>query len=455
MESSGSNSEDLRSVIDDITVENQRLRQKLRKFEELHCSHLQADKLFEVRIHALPVYKKRELEETLRMFASSSDAYPSGPIPISAPQSSTLLPAPLPSCMRSSSTTSYSKPADSAYASMFAFGDTSLAMSQDKQRPMHSTKWYEQNIESYFHNIPEGLFPSPSRMLTERAKMKLVVRRLEQLFTGKRPAPEAYSQPQQQQQVPQSAANADKNTIEARDRQVGVEGVREALIFPAGAESLADATHDERMPAKLRSTNDTGCSGAQFMDGDTNTSSDSPPDQRPTRPLDLDLNRAQVPAENIEYIRHLGLSSPRTDASSSIEDGEGWVYLNLLTSMAQLHMINVTPDFVRRAVAEVSDQFELSRDMRKIRWRGGTEGTRMSSDVGSSSEHAHGDLPNGGFEPSSKRRRLDDACSDNDVRRQESELASRLSGVLQSSFNGSVDLDRMAKTRRILLGRAK
>jgi len=61
-------------------------------------------------------------------------------------------------------------------------------------------------------------------------------------------------------------------------------------------------------------------------------------------------------------------------------DAEGWVYLNLLCSLAQLHMINVTPDFVRSAVSGISTKFQLSPDGRKIRWRGGTEGTRFSSD---------------------------------------------------------------------------
>jgi hypothetical protein len=84
----------------------------------------------------------------------------------------------------------------------------------------------------------------------------------------------------------------------------------------------------------------------------------------------------------MDYIRHLGLVPPELlpETSKVQPDAEGWVYLNLLCSLAQLHMINVTPDFVRAAVSDMSTKFQLSSDGRKIRWRGGSENTRFSSD---------------------------------------------------------------------------
>jgi hypothetical protein len=115
------------------------------------------------------------------------------------------------------------------------------------------------------------------------------------------------------------------------------------------------------------------------------TSGSGSPDQRPTRPLDLDPHRAQVPSENMEYIRHLGFTPPDMASEEPPTDGHGWIYLNLLINMAQLHTINVTPDFVKDAVTEYSSKFELSHDGRKIRWRGGPDVTRTTSD--SSSEH--------------------------------------------------------------------
>ena len=118
----------------------------------------------------------------------------------------------------------------------------------------------------------------------------------------------------------------------------------------------------------------------------TSPSAVQPPEQRPTRPKDLDPDRAQVPSENLEYIRHLGLVHPAFNAHATLTqdnvspDADGWVYLNLLCNLAQLHIYNVTPNFIRAAVTEKSAKFQLSADGRKIRWRGGTDGTRFSSD---------------------------------------------------------------------------
>jgi hypothetical protein len=108
-------------------------------------------------------------------------------------------------------------------------------------------------------------------------------------------------------------------------------------------------------------------------------------EQRPTRPLDLDPDRAQVPADNYRYIRHLGFSPQDPEHQRTPEDGHGWVYLNLLINMAQLHTIHVTPEFVRKAVTERSDHFEVSEDGRKVRWRGGSRITKTSSYGGDSS----------------------------------------------------------------------
>src|SRR6478736_10420702 len=88
----------------------------------------------------------------------------------------------------------------------------------------------------------------------------------------------------------------------------------------------------------------------------------------------------------MNYIRHLDLLSPDIlPGQQSIQDihlnAEGWVSLNLLYNLAQLHLINVTPDFVRSAVLEISTKFQLSTDGHKIRWRGGSKDTKFSSHV--------------------------------------------------------------------------
>ena len=117
----------------------------------------------------------------------------------------------------------------------------------------------------------------------------------------------------------------------------------------------------------------------------TSASENRSPDQRPTRPLDLDIHRAQVAKENIDYIRHLGLPTP-VDTRNAENADEGWVYLNLLINMAQLHTINVTPAFIRKSIAHHSTKFELSKDARKIRWKGGCPPAEPSDESDSGRE---------------------------------------------------------------------
>ena len=398
MDAFESNSEDFRSVIDDLTIENQLLRAKLKKYEKTHASHLQQDQLFEVRIHGLPAHKRRELEQTLRDFTSSLECTPEDcSLRSTHPQESVVLGRPSgPGPKLSSYSTSNSHPADSGYASMSLSGKALVAqphhsgtLNVTKTAESHVSK--TQNIKSYLKDIPEGLLPHHPPSMTDRLRKKLVVRRLEQLFTGKGPNTAQHSQSLQQQEVSQSAAKADRTAVEANGQLAGAEGHREAKILHWHIDVSLDSA-----PPALQAASD-------FEDqhsGESCWDSNATPDQRPTRPLDLDLNRAQVAADNMDYIRHLGVASPSWDATSVQGDEDGWVYLNLLIGMAQLHTMNVTPEFVRKGIAEMSHKFELSGDGRYIRWKGGVEGTQLSSDCESSEDADHGFTSHGYDYPS-------------------------------------------------------
>lgn len=381
LDMSESNSEDYRSVIDDLTVQNKQLKQRLKMYEKLHGSNLQRDKLFEVRVYGLSANRKRELEAILQSFAAIDEELEK-PLPLSSSLGTyPSLNSTATDLKPWSSSTSCSRPVDSAYASMSASGQPSGSLSQDEssrksERRRQFVEAKEQNIHSYLQDIPEGILPRRLPDMTEKAKKELVVRRLEQLFTGTGASTGLHSQSLQQQEVSQSAANADRTATEARGCKSSADGVREARILPTNTEYPAEFANDT-----------TFSSHGQYLEepeglkpGGTNTSNDRTPDQRPTRLLDLDPYRAQVPAENVRYIRHLCIASSLRCVPLPLEDMQDWVYLNLLTSMAQLHTINVTLEFVRMAVDEVSTKLELSRDGGKIRWRGGTEGTRLSSD---------------------------------------------------------------------------
>lgn len=396
----GSGTEDFRSVIDDLTVANKKLKQKLKKYERLHNDHLQEEKLFEVRFHGLPEHKKKELEDTLRRFASELDDGTTSNYP---PISSYA-----PALGQQKTASSMSQFAESGYASMSASGRNSsipsyqTSNSVDDRRKMSKSQYnrQQQSIQSYLHDIPRGLLPNSNAPMTEKSKKKMVVRRLEQIFAGKGPVPGTHPQPVQQEEVAQSAATADRQEREATGQHSKPEGLRVARILPEREIQKEGAAHDEALQG-LR---------PNLHIGEHDFAGSASPDQRPTRPLDLDPSRAQVPVENMNYIRHLGFTPPNMDTGAAPDDGHGWLYLNLLINMAQLHTLNVTPEYVKDALHDYSSHLEISRDGRKIRWKGGLDVTKHSSDSSS------GNSPYDNNEPTSPLRRLKTESSrDTDV----------------------------------------
>ncbi|QDS77985.1 hypothetical protein FKW77_002091 [Venturia effusa] len=360
-------SDGFRSVIDDLTIENQKLRRKLRKYEKLHDNHLQADKLFEIRIHSLPAEKRRELEETLQKFAADLET------PQGAKQSGKNAGRFAAKLQTASSLAN----TDSGYASMSGQNQSLQSGQENNARTTQQagmSQEQQQNIQTYLHEIPPPLFPQHTTAMTEKTRRKLVVRRMEQIFAGKGAAHSGHQQPIQQQEVSDSAAHADRVDQGRAGREHDLEGSREARIVPISRHHGESKSHPSRIKQYVESMD--LARGEYHDDG----KSDDSPDQRPTRPLDLDPHRAQVPSENIKYMRHLGFSPPEAGATANLADDHGWVYLNVLTNMAQLHTINVTVDFVKRSISQYSDKLELSPDGRKVRWKGGASVTRTSSD---------------------------------------------------------------------------
>lgn len=383
--SSGSTSEEFRGVIDDLTVKNKRLREKLKKYENLHCSHLQEEKLFEVRFHDLRV--QQQLKHVLKGIAASLGA--SSDAPEFAPHSepTTILLDPLASLRKKtcSSSTCYSKPHDSTYASVSAAGQTlNSQLKPNRVKSSNKSDAKRWDVKLYPHDIPPGLLPRRSPFISTKVKRKVVVRRLEQLFTGHGGVNMNYNQCHQQPEVLQSAAPVQRGENIAGEGRL--EGVREARILPVTAPAYTDP-YDRLSQARGHNEGVEGKSVCEL------SSREGTPDQRPTRPLDLDLYRTQAPAENIQYIKHLGIASPVAETDGKAGFLKGWVYLNLLVGMAQLHTLNVTLGFIRKAIVDISTKFELSADGRKIRWIGGDKGTPLSSDSDESTEATRGVLP--------------------------------------------------------------
>lgn len=152
----GSSVDDFRGVIDDLTVENKNLKTKLKKYEKLHSSHLQQEKLFEVKVHGLPLKKKKELEDLLRNFALSVEDNIENES-VSAPG---LERAPPLLRYHPTSSSLTSRFAESGYASLSASGQNSATASGYERIPKRvrgSVLSNSKNIQSYLHDIPVGL----------------------------------------------------------------------------------------------------------------------------------------------------------------------------------------------------------------------------------------------------------------------------------------------------------
>lgn len=393
-----SSNDDYRSVIDDLTIQNKKLKRRLKRYEMLQDAHLNEEKLFEVRVHGLPASKKQQLEEILRKFTlglqqdQASSSVDNTGVSTSTLTSNARTQAG-PGLLRPHASSKSSQFNDSAYAS----GSGSVQASLNHPGYGHgfhnhhakpSARSNEQSIHSYLNEIPAGLLPQHTANLSERAKKKLVVRRLEQIFSGRGADAGGHQQPIQQQEVSQLAAQDDRNARTASGRGLRTEGNREARIMRNDPEDPQDMeiSTDQNVASDKDCTNKSSLTtNLMHKPAEIDFAAKSPsgrsPDQRPTRPLDLDPQRAQFPAENIEYIRHLGFSPPDAHSERSPEEGHGWIYLNLLMNMAQLHTINVTTDFVKKALQDYSTRFELSSDGRKVRWRRNHGITRTSSDL--------------------------------------------------------------------------
>jgi hypothetical protein len=369
----------LEDKIDGLVVKNKELRRKLRRYERLYDAQVQ-ERLFEVRFHGLPARKEKELEELLRKFAKGLD-----------------------------DTVASARPHVVLYTSALGEGEK-VSSTVQPTKPKYSRRL--QSVLSYLHDIlPDLRLREKNAQMSEKLRKKLVVQRLEQIFAGKQPVLASYPQPMQQEKVAQSAAIPGRQAREAILRRLMPEGTREARIMPDGIVSQNDITCNMRLDVRIGNNNSVG---ADLLE------------QRPTRLQDVDPNRVQVATENMEYLRHLGFTPPDVLSGKPPKDGQGWLHLNLLVNMAQLHTLNVTPDFVKDALIRYSSRLELSGDQRKIRWKGGTDVTRCNG--GSSSEQCG-------------------SCSPYDGLRSQSPLRPCKADTSGPNSEHHVDLEQRTKTR--------
>lgn len=380
------------------------MRQKLKRYEKLHCSHLRKEILFEVRTYGLQSRWKRGLEQTLRGFASTMEGASNRPTTMTAPPGTSLGQNPGEFSDKPSwSSDSFPKNVDSAYASISASGQTQNSQAlhnygKSNERVVDSTETHRLHFHSNLYDAEQPFSSSRLRSISAEEKQKLIVQRLEQLFTDNPTSTTAEQVSLQQHVVFSSAASGDMKASEAGDDSVEMKGVRESQIMTTGAGLPVEAVN-----IQVGMMEQDEIDSDDPMGRDTVAGSPVKSEQRPTRPLDLDITRAPAPEEAMKYIRHLGpyCSGP-------------WLHLNLLSNLAQLHFFNVTPGFIRKAVARLSSKFEISPNGQKLRWKSDTQSTWPRSDSGSNVEPRLKYLPEVGEGPADERKRTGESSPSDD-----------------------------------------
>ena len=360
-----------RDVIDDLTIQNKKLKRRLEKYEKVQNSQVGESKLFELNVHNLSMHKKRELERLLQNFASSLDnprpesRHPSEHLESTFHPENLLSPTEKPSPVP----LTYNKPMDSAYASMSASGQTVLSLSHrqgSKSRTVGRSRSSFQQLGNFqVHNATDPFAQTQSPIASDISKKRLVVERLEQLFTSKKPNGAAHIDSADFKAISHPEVNAE------RTESVNATGPRTArmLQYEDFGQSNGFSSNTHEFPAigeRQQETEDPLTHPHMFQE------------QRPTGPLDLEISQSESATDSMEYIRHLGATSPGSkDCGHSSNE---WIYLNLLANMAQLHTLNVTPDFVRHAIIEHSIFLDLSEDGRKVRWQNTFKDTKHELD---------------------------------------------------------------------------
>ncbi|KAJ4127844.1 hypothetical protein NW768_008122 [Fusarium equiseti] len=391
----GSSVDDYCNVIDDLTLEIQQLQRELKPYKQRGPALLQKDRLFEIKVHGLPQEKRTELEAILRDFTTDPDVSPAA-LALQkktkmSPHSSDHIHSKS-GIMRehaASSPGSSLRRTDSAYASISA---GAVSPSTPVNLPiLTSAQPTKGKVEDYLRDVPDGLYPQHVIMSDEERK-SLVVSRLEQLFTSRSNdasiAKVPLMRPGGSFIKARGVADAQMAVLSSALEPLahGTEPTREARILPPKQPHTSRNIYHSGDCGSTSDPNlETGGEGGGLT-SDGKPSSPAMPlsKQRPTRPCDLDPDRAQNPSETMNYIRHLDLLP--AELLPSQQSGQGnypdtgdWVSLNLLYNLAQLHLVNVTPVFVRSAISKLSTRLQLSSDGHKIRWRGGSQDTKFGS----------------------------------------------------------------------------
>ncbi|KAL8844404.1 MAG: hypothetical protein Q9176_001314 [Flavoplaca citrina] len=341
-----------RDIIDDLTVQNKRLKRQLKRYEQTQSISKAQNALFEVRIYNLPPEKKRELEVILQNFTATVQVSQNGSgtiLATSREESGHQIPR------NNSKSSSPSPPSvqalDSAYASMSATGVTIPAMPSPYTRQGKGLHKYSHNASSHGASSTRQLLDSG--IIQDREKQELIVQKLEQLY------------------------QTDPGISGTSKGEKSPNKVPSVTLNGASLDGAPPRLNQENESTRLGMDGHLGSAPPQRPHKDDSVLPQTPVLKRGTSRRKCDEESHQKRStDQVRHPGHLGVASPT--AESDPQSDQEWVYLNLLVNMAQLHTLNVTPESVRKALDDCSTKLVLSDDGRKVKWRGETQDTTAS-----------------------------------------------------------------------------
>ncbi|GAA5841409.1 hypothetical protein JCM9279_000641 [Rhodotorula babjevae] len=373
-----------RDIVDDLTLQNQKLKARLKRFESARVpTNLRNERLFEVRFFdGLPKQRRREIEgfltdyvQTLSTTASSGDLLSSSSrINASGDtshhdntESTSSLGATLRS-LRSSEREALGKEAllaagsgpsasadRSATGSGSASGSGGRAQRSSRERnaptiePLGATSSLPLPDPPALLRRPTDIFPPERDVLAAPS------------FSGAEPLSTMGTGSGMRISDPTSKKRkrAPKSSEEAPSPE-RVPRVRRTASYD-GSSSSRDGTPDpERLEHLIVDMIERLFSESLPVDKADHPQQQSPP------PNPLHSEPHPLPAQsstNTAYLRAM-LVSDETQARG------GWLYLNLVSTMAALHRLNVSLATVRHALRSKSTLVEVSAEGNKIRWKG-------------------------------------------------------------------------------------
>jgi hypothetical protein len=362
--------EAFRSIVDDLTIEIKTLKRKLESHDDIHNQDSGNEKLFELRVFSLKADKKRELEGILHRFVGGLSDRRS--VEFAPNNRGVILPDAKPHGAACSQVSTLDVGSARASVSTSVHSFPQPASDGTHVNIPQTDRVKAPNIHSNTKHTDECMQPRENlAAMTMHAKRKCVVYRLEQLFAGQDvltgPRPPAL---QQQQCTSHGTTRAEHSAILAWDQQTISSGLHKVSALNNETKDSVNATTPDQLEALRHEAVGDQMSGRAAQRHYTGHHFDSTPEtKRPTGQLSLDPDHSQLIAENIRYIHHLGFSPNDLKIDGPPGEEYEWIYLNILVNMAQLHTLNVTHDFIRKAISELSGHYIISKDGRKVRWK--------------------------------------------------------------------------------------